>query len=260
MESAEPIQANAFWRRARRQRVAACLIGVGAVAAGVVVLGDELGRHLDVVESWIAGLGPWAPVGFTFLYAVLSSIFVPDILLGIVAGSSFGFTRGLGVVAAGTIGGAALQYALSRRLLKPVIDRFLASRPHLAAIQRAVRQQELRLQLLIRLTPLNRALTSYMLGASGVGFTRFAAACLALLPSLSLEVYLGYAGKHLARSTGQRHSVALHELALIIGLVMAVAAMVIVSRTARRALDAAAASLPGRPVSTREAGEKLDRL
>ena len=161
------------------------------------------------------------------LYAVIGSIFVPDILLGIAAGTSFGFARGLAAVAAGSVAGATLQYALSRRLFKPAIDRFLLSRPALAAVQVAVRQREFTLQLLLRLTPLNRALTSYVLGATGVGFVRFAVACVALLPSLCLEVYVGYAGKHLARMTGQPgHAVALHDVALIAGLAMAIAAMV----------------------------------
>lgn len=127
--------------------------------------------------------------------------------------------------------------------MKPAVDSFLVSRPALTAVQAAVRQQEFKLQLLIRLTPLNRALTSYVLGATGVGFARFAAACVALLPSLCLEVYVGYAGKHLARMTSQSgHTVALHDAVLIAGLFMAIAAMVVVSRTARRALEAAAAS------------------
>jgi uncharacterized membrane protein YdjX (TVP38/TMEM64 family) len=139
--------------------------------------GRPCGRHLDHLEAAIAGLGPWALAVFMVLYAVLGSLFVPDLLLGIVAGASFGFTRGVAVAAAGTLGGASLQYALSRRLLKRAIDRFVLSRPALAAIQLAARRQELRLQLLIRLTLLNRALTSYMLGAVGVGFGRFATAC-----------------------------------------------------------------------------------
>lgn len=127
--------------------------------------------------------------------------------------------------------------------MKPAVDRFIVSRPALAAVQAAVRHQEFKLQLLIRLTPLNRALTSYLLGATGVDFARFMAACLALLPSLCLEVYVGYAGKHLARMTSQSgHTVVLHDAAMIAGLVMAIAAMVVISRTARRALEAAAAS------------------
>jgi len=239
--------ARALWGRARVETILPYVAVGGALAGGVLILGDEIGRHIEGLEASIAGLGPWGLVVFMLLYVVLSSVFVPDTLLGIVAGASFGFPRGLAAVVAGGLGGATLQYVLSRRLLKPTINRILVSRPALAAIQAAVRQQEFRLQLLLRLTPLNRAMTSYVLGAAGVGFARFAAACVAVLPSLCLEVYFGYAGKHLAKMTSQpERSMVLHDVALIAGLAVAIAVMVAVSRTARRAVEAAAVSVPGR--------------
>jgi uncharacterized membrane protein YdjX (TVP38/TMEM64 family) len=243
-------RATALWARARVETVLSYAVAGGALVAGILILGDEIGRHIDHLEAWVTGLEPWAPMVFVVLYAVLSSLFVPDVLLGIVAGASFGFARGVTAVAAGSLAGATLQYALSRHLLKQRIDRFVLSRPALVAIRVAVRQQELRLQLLIRLTPLNRALTSYVLGAVGVGFTRFAAACVALLPSLCLEVYFGYAGKHLARIAGrEEHTVVLRDVMLVAGLVVAAVAMVVVSRKARRAVEAAAEAIPRSPAS-----------
>jgi uncharacterized membrane protein YdjX (TVP38/TMEM64 family) len=138
----------------------------------------------------------------------------------------------------GSLGGSTLQYVLGRRLFTRSVDSFLVSQPALAAVLTAVRQRPLRLQLLIRLTPLNSAVTSYALGAIGVGFSRFAVACLALLPSLSLEVYFGYAGKHLARMAGRPgRSLGLHDLMLMAGLVVAIATMIVVSMTARKALE-----------------------
>ncbi len=243
--------ARALWARTRIETILPYVLAVAVLAGGVIFLGHETARHIDRFEAWIASLGPWAPVVFMLLYAVLSSIFVPDILLGIVAGTSFGFAQGLVAAAAGSFGGATLQYALSRRLLKPAIDRFLRSRPALAGIQVAVGQQAFRLQALIRLTPLNRALTSYMLGAAGVRFSSFAAACVALVPSLCLEVYFGYAGRHLARVASEpAHTVVLRDVALIGGLAVAVAVMVVVSRMARRAVEAAASASRPAPLET----------
>ncbi len=236
---------STLWRRARVETALPYAVAAATLAGGVILLGHEIGRHIEGLEEWIAGVGSWGVAVFVVLYALLSSVFVPDILFGIVAGASFGFFLGLGATAAGSLAGAALQYALSRRLLQPAITRFLASKPALAAIQVAVRQQELWLQFLIRLTPLNRALTSYTLGAAGVGFTRFVVACIGLLPSLCLEVYVGYAGKHLARMTSRpEHTIVLHDVVVIGGLGVAIAVMVLISRTARRAVEVAAASVP----------------
>ena len=231
-----------LWKRARVETILSYAVPSAILVTAVVFLGDEIGRHVRDFEEWTDGLGPWAMVVFVLLYAVLSSVCVPDTLLGIVAGASFGFTRGLAVVAVSSLIGATLQYALSRRLFKAAIDGAVASKPTLAAIQAAVRQQELRLQVLLRLTPLNRAMTSYVLGAAGVRLVRFLVAFAAILPNLCLEVYFGYAGKHLAKVAGQLHHTAvLHDIAMVAGLAVAITVMVLVSRMARKAVDAATA-------------------
>lgn len=237
---------RAFWRRERLTVIVPYVLAAVGIVAAIAVLGDEFARHLTEIERWMTELGPLAFVVFVLCYVVLSSVFVPDLLFGIVAGVTFGFTRGFLAVLLGALCGAALQYALSRYLLTRRIERIVRSRPALSAILGAVRQEEFRLQLLIRLTPMNRALTSYLLGAIGVRFARFELACLALIPSLCLEVYVGVAGRHLAGMAGTSgHTAVLHDVVLGVGLVVAVLVMAVISRTARRAVDAAVATGTG---------------
>ena len=229
-----------LWKTSAIKKISAYTVAAAALLIAIVILGDEFGRHIKAMEVWVESLGPWAIVVFVLLYAALNSVFFPDALLGIVAGASFGFTKGLAIVACGSLIGAVLQYFLSRHLLKPIIDRVIVSRPTMAAIQTAVLQQELRLQLLIRLTPLNRAMTSYVLGAAGVGFSRFIAAFVAILPNLCLEVYFGIAGKHLGKMAGQPdHTAVIHDVFLFAGLAVAITVMALVSRAARRAVEVA---------------------
>ena len=98
------------------------------------------------------------------------------------------------------------------------------------------------MQVLLRLTPLNPAAISYLLGAAGVRFSGFLIACLALTPNLAIEVYFGHVGKHAARLAGSDARTAhLHALAIIGGLAVCVAVMVFVSRMARKALMQAVA-------------------
>lgn len=234
---------KSLWKTSAVKKISAYTVAAAALLIAIIILGEEFGHHIKAMEEWVESMGPWAIVVCVLLYAALNSVFFPDALLGIVAGASFGFTKGLVIVACGSLIGAVLQYFLSRHLLKPVIDRFIVSRPTMAAIQTAVLHQELRLQLLIRLTPLNRAMTSYVLGAAGVGFSRFIAACVAFLPNLCLEVYFGIAGKHLGKVAGQPdHTAAIHDVFLFAGLAVAIAVMVMVSRVARRAVEAATRS------------------
>jgi uncharacterized membrane protein YdjX (TVP38/TMEM64 family) len=230
-----------LWRSARIETILAYLGAAVVIVVGILILGGAIGRRIDRFELWIESLGAWAPLAFVAIFAVLNSVFVPDIVLGIIAGATFGMERGVVVAAAGSVAGAIVQYSASRFFFKPAVARFLATRPAWLAVQSAVRRQELKLQLLIRLTPLNRALTSYLLGAAGVGFGRFVVACAALVPALSLEVYVGYVGRHVARIAGEpERAFVFHDITVVAGLGVAVVAMVMISRTARKALDAAA--------------------
>lgn len=203
----------------------------------IVLVGREIDHHINAIESWIAQLGPWGALAFVALFVVATSFLVPDTVLCIIAGALFGMAWGAAAVLAGSLLAAALQFALSRRLLRTRIERTLLAKPSLAAIQRAVTHDELRLQVLLRLTPLNPATISYLLGAAGVRFAGFLIACLALAPNLIIEVYFGHAGKHMARMAGGGAKAGhLHDLAIIGGAVVGVIVMVLVSRMARKAV------------------------
>jgi uncharacterized membrane protein YdjX (TVP38/TMEM64 family) len=70
------------------------------------------------------------------------------------------------------------------------------------------------------------------------------AACVGLLPSIFLEVYFGYAGKHLAKVAGaSAHGTELHDVVMVAGLLVAIAVMVLVSRSARKAVENASAAV-----------------
>ncbi|MEJ1963823.1 MAG: VTT domain-containing protein [Gammaproteobacteria bacterium] len=184
----------------------------------IVVLGREVGHHLAAIEWWIADSGPWGRLAFVGLLILGTSVLLPESLFGIAAGALFGLTGGIVILTVGNLLAAAVQYALARWLLRGRIDRALVSRPQFAAIQRAVRRDEIRLQSLLRLTPLNPTTMSYVFGGAGVGFPGFLLACLAMLPHLFIETYLGHAGKHFARISGSSsHSFALHDAVTIGG-------------------------------------------
>lgn len=228
-----------LWRKARGRTTLVYIASSLALLVAILTLGDEVWRHIDALESRVETLGPWAYVVFILVYIILSSVFFPDTILGIVAGTMFGFPQALATVIFGSVTAAVLQYGLSLRLLKPAINKVVQANSRLSAIQAAVLGQELRLQWLIRLTPLNRALISYMLGAAGVRLSRFVLACTAILPNLTLEVYFGYAGRHLASAGQPQHVGFLHDVIMIAGFVAAVIVMIVISRTARRAIEEA---------------------
>ena len=231
-----------FFARAN-SRAALPYLAVGLLLiVAIVVGGREIEHHIKAIESCITKLGPWGVLGFVGLFALATSLLLPDTVLCIIAGALFGLGWGIGAVLAGSLLAAGIQFALAHQFLRAQIQRTLAARSSLAAIQRAVSRDEFRLQVLLRLTPLNPATISYLLGAAGVRFSGFLIACLALTPNLVVEVYFGYVGKHAARLAGSDAGTAhLHDLAIIGGLAVCALVVVFVSRMARKAVTQAVA-------------------
>jgi uncharacterized membrane protein YdjX (TVP38/TMEM64 family) len=216
---------------------AALLLGIAILLAG-----DEVKHHVAAIGSWITSLGPWGIVAFVALYVLATTLFFPESVLSIAAGALFGLAWGLAAAALAALLAAVLQYTLARELLRRRVQRALASRSSLAAIERALSRQEFRLQALLRLTPLNPATISYLLGAAGVRFGGFMVACLGLGPHLLIEVYFGYAGRHVAHMAGRdTQAVYLHDVMVIGGLAIALAALLLISRLAHKAVMEAVA-------------------
>ncbi len=230
-----------IWNATHRWRWVRLALTVVATVA-IVVTGHELARHLAAIERDITALGSWSVVVFVAIYVALSIVLIPDSIFGVIAGVVFGIPLGFAAILAGTVLGAAFQFPLARHLLRRPVERFVAGRPTLRAIRLGVAHHRRWLQALIRLTPVNRALVSYVLASSGVRFGGYLLACLAHAPSILLEVWAGHAGRHLIhlRSTG-RLSLA-NDLLIFGGLVVAGVLMMWISQVARRAIEAAAAA------------------
>lgn len=226
------------------------LSAAAVLAVLVVLLGRTIALNLSTIEAWIQALGPWAFVAYVGGFLLLTTFFVPDTLLAIVAGAVFGMLWGSVVVAVAGLLAAALQYLLARTLLQDRIGAWLDGRPRLAAIQRAVRNDQVRLQWFLRLTPFNPTTVSYLLGATGVRFGPYLLACLGLIPAFLVEVYVGYAGRTLASASERRDAVGpWHDVLMVGGLVGCLLVLVWLGRKAKRAVQEAAA-LEGAPDST----------
>jgi uncharacterized membrane protein YdjX (TVP38/TMEM64 family) len=222
------------------------LVAAVLFVVAVVFLGAQMKHHIHALEAWIEDLGPWAELTYVGFFVIASSIIVPETILCILAGALFGLGHGILAVLLGTLVACPLQYWLSRRFLRARIQRALGKKPALDAIRRAVVQDEIRLQFLLRLAPFNPALMSYLLGATGVRFRGFMLACLAIVPHVLIEVYFGHVGKHVVQlAEGERRVDRMHVLSVACSVVIALVVLVLVSRAARKALMQAV----GDPVS-----------
>jgi len=230
-----------IWNATHRWRWVRLTLAVVATVA-IVVTGHEMARHLTAIEHDITVLGPWALAVFVAIYVVGTVVLLPDSIFGVIAGAVFGLPLGFAAVLAGTVLGAALQFPLARHLLRGPVERFVADRPTLRAIRLGVAHHRRWLQALLRLTPVNRAVLSYVLASSEVRLGGYLLATLAHAPSILLEVWAGHAGRHLIhlRSTGRPQLG--RDLVIFGGLIATGLLMTWISRVARRAVEAAAAA------------------
>ncbi len=228
-----------FWRDWTIRAALPYVVVAVLIAIAIAVLGREIRVHLATLEDWIERCGVWGPIVYVGLFIVLASVFVPDTLLAIIAGALFGLGWGAVAVIAGGLLGAVVQYGLALRLLKTPLQRQAARRSGLRSILGALHGRELRMQVLLRLTPLSPPLVSYLMGVAGVRFDRFAVACLVMIPSLLVEMYFGYAGRHVASMAGRETgaTVVLRDVMILGGLVGLIMVMVLVGRAARRAIQ-----------------------
>lgn len=207
------------------------------LAAAIATMGHGVFKNMSAIEAWLIGLGPWGVVAFVALFVVATSFLMPDSMLCIASGALFGIWWGNIAVLFGILIAGALQFTLARRLFRAPIQRQISKRPALAAIQRAVIQDEFRLQVLVRLTPVNPAILNYLLGATHVRLTGFIVACLAHMPAIMVEVYFGHASRNVVKiADGSAKHAFLEDMLLFGGLVASVVVLVMVSRMARRAL------------------------
>ena len=198
---------------------------------------DTLASFLE----WVQSVGPWGAVLFAAAYVPAAVLLVPGSLLTLGAGFVFGVVRGTVIVSLGSTAGAAVAFMVGRGIARDWVARRLADRPMMAALARAVETEGFKIVLLTRLSPvLPYTLLNYAFGLTAVPFRKYIlASWIGMLPGTIMYVYLGSAANSVAalvsgdqpQSTGQ-------QILFALGLVATVAATVIVTRTARRALNA----------------------
>jgi uncharacterized membrane protein YdjX (TVP38/TMEM64 family) len=212
-------------------------LGLGTVA--FVAAAVLLREHFDQLEAWLTGLGGWAPLAFVMVHAVAVPCFIPVSLLGFLAGATFGFWVGTAVLVAGGLISAAIMFALARGLFPSRIRAYMAKRPRLARFVALAEQDAMRLMVLLRLSPLNFALVSYLLGASRVRFWPYMLASGLVLPSAALQAYVGRTARVMGRRVlaGEQAN-PWQNVAAVVAIMAAVILAVMLGRLARRSLEA----------------------
>lgn len=211
-------------------------------------MADLLQKALELT----AGLGVSGWLFFILLYAFACVAFLPVAALTLGAGAVYGVGVGFGLVWAGATLGACASFLIGRHWMRTWVEKRIAHRPLFAAIDAAVSVEGWRIVFLTRLTPLFPfALQNYAYGLTRVRFREYTiASFLGMAPGTLLFVYIGAAAAEAVKAGANGRTRTPAEWAFYgVGLLATVAAVTMVGRMAKQALDkhtrgAAAATPP----------------
>ncbi len=213
-------------------------VGLGVAGVGAVVLGLRLlplGRWGSSLIEKVHGAGAAGVLLFAAVYIAAPLLLLPASVLTIGAGFLYGRVYGTLLVAACATAAACLAFLLGRTLLRDRVRARIERDPKLRSIDAAIGEHGFRLVLLLRLSPVVPFnLLNYALGATHVKFWPYAAAsALGMLPGTFLYVSIGAAATSAAQLQGGVHA---PSAALWIGIAASVAAVVLITLIARKAL------------------------
>ncbi|MET0152155.1 MAG: TVP38/TMEM64 family protein [Candidatus Binatia bacterium] len=224
-------------------------VGGLIVAIGVLfVVGRRAGAYVPAFAAWVNELGAWGPIAFIVGYAAAVVLLVPAVLLTLAGGAVFGLVQGTLYVFVAAVAGSIGAFLISRYVARGLVEKRLGANPRVAAIDRAVAAQGLRIVFLLRLSPaFPFVLLNYALGLTRVRFADYALASFGMIPGTILYVYYGKLVGDVA-SLGSGHSPprgAAYYALTIVGLAATIGVTTLVARIARRAVREATGESSG---------------
>jgi len=208
-------------------------IGAGAllVAVGTAWYLLPASDWLNALRDWIVGLGFAGIVIFGAIYVIGAVVLAPEAVLTIAAGFAWGLW-GLPIVLVAATIGASIAFLIARYTARDKVRQLLETRRNLAAIDKAVAEDGLKIIALLRLNPLIPFnLQNYLFGVTAIPFPHFLAATfVGIIPGTAVYTYLGALGN--AAGDGGPVKWAFFGA----GLLATVIVLILVSRKARAKL------------------------
>jgi uncharacterized membrane protein YdjX (TVP38/TMEM64 family) len=180
------------------------------------------------------------------VYIVAKIFFIPGSILNLGAGVVFSTTFGIATgVVVGTIAvflgaslGAVASFLLARYLLREQVSQLCTKYAIFQALDLALQQNGLKILVLLRLSPvIPFNAINYMAGVTAVSFRNFVLALFAILPGISMLVFLGASAGSLADSASKGQDPTVIIIVVVVGSVSGILAICLISRYARNALN-----------------------
>ena len=194
------------------------LLGVVAGAIALVALNRE---QLDpaALDTWLSGMGIWAPVVYVGLYAIGAVLFAPGALFALAGGAMFGPVLGTFLNLTGATIGASIAFLIARYLAGDWVAQKTGGR--LKRLMEGVENEGWRFVAFIRLVPVFPFnLSNYAFGLTRIPFVSYVVTSfVSMAPGALAYTWLGYAGREALDGNGS----AIRYGLLAIGLIAAIA-------------------------------------
>ena len=225
-----------------KKRILALLFLAGIIAALVLLPVKE---SLQSFNAFVESLGFAGVVVFVAGYALAALVF-PGSILTLGAGATFGPWIGTAAVSVASTTTACLAFWIGRTLGREAIQKRMEKYPRFKAVEAAVAKQGAKIVFLTRLSPaFPFTWMNYAYGVTTVRFRDYAlASWIGMLPGTFAYVYLGYAAKQAGEAAASGESggsIATTIAKVAVVVVPALVVTAIIGRTAKKALDEAAA-------------------
>ena len=223
----------------RRKRIKAAAFL--AIVVGVAMLAWRFPVSDWTVElaEQIRDLGAIGVALFIAVYVIATVALLPGSLLTLVAGFAYGPLGGLLVVSPASVLAATVAFLLTRTALRDWVQKRVGVYPKARAFDAAIARDSFKLVLLLRLSPaIPFNILNYALGLSSAPVGRYiVASFIGMLPGTWMYVYVGSLATTAAGLGDTSHESGPEQLVLtLIGLAATVLVVVLVTRSAQRAL------------------------
>ena len=223
----------------RFSKLALSILGLAVVAA-LLAGGREAAGRVPQFAAWVRSLGFWGPAAFVAAYGLAAVLLFPAVLLTLAGGALWGVGLGTVYVMLGAALGSTMAFFAARHLVRRHVQRYVDRHPQLAAIDRAVETEGLRLVFLLRLSPVVPfILLNYVLGISRVRYRDFIGGLAGMIPAALMYVYAGKIAGDLASlaSGASAPRGPAYYTFIALGLVATIVATVLLTRAARRVIQ-----------------------
>ena len=217
------------------------------VLLSLILVGIILGLRQLPVSQWVGRLeeilnnmGAIAPLIYFFAYSVACVALLPGSALTLLAGALWGVVYGTITVSISSVFGATLAFLIGRYFAREKVEKQIEKFPKFKAVADLLSEGGFKLVALIRLSPaFPFNLLNYMMGITRVKLKDYVfGSWIGMFPATIMYVYLGAAGKEIAKAQGSGGKSPAEWALLVVGLAATIIVTILVTRKARTTLQA----------------------